>query len=77
MGRVGLEGTWDPSMHTSDWWKNVANGNIKAEMSDSSIAGLKNAIVNGVSNIRVYLDGDTVGRLLVPRISEGIARQIP
>jgi len=70
----GANGTWDPSLHTSDWWK--TQGGIKADMSETAIAGIKQAVTSGISNIRVYLDGEEVGRLVTPRVSEGIARMV-
>ena len=71
-------GSWDPTMHMSDWWQNPgAPGGPKVEMSDSSITGMKRAVADGVSGIRVYMDGVAVGHLVAPTVSEDIARAVP
>jgi len=61
----------------ADWWTNQ-NGLTSEDV--SSFRTLPNnisaAVRNGVSNIRVTMDGQTVGRLVAPYVSEQIARDM-
>ena len=73
----GINGTWDPAAHTSDWWRNQGTAeNQKIEMSDNSISGLKKAVTDGVAGIKVYMDGELVGHLVAPVVSQEIARGV-
>ena len=61
----------------SDWWNNP-NGLTSEDVSGfRSVPGLmKAAVREGVSNIRVIMDGQTVGNLVAPYVSEQIARDM-
>lgn len=60
----GLNGTWDPTRHE------------KVDISSDSVNGLKNAVRDGVSGIKVYMDKEIVGRLVAPTVSMQIAREV-
>jgi len=65
----------------ADWWlnprgNNAQNTQVEIHAMREDINKLPASIFNGLSNVRVYLDGDAVGQLLTQRISEGIARQV-
>ena len=42
----------------------------------SSVSGIKNAVREGVSGIKVYMDKEIVGRLVAPTVSMQIAREV-
>jgi hypothetical protein len=61
----------------ADWWTN------KNQLTSDDISGFRTlpknisaAVSSGVSNIKVTLDGYTVGRLVAPYVSEMIARDM-
>jgi hypothetical protein len=62
----------------ADWWQ--SGGSTDGLTSDDisgfrSLPGqMKAAVQQGVNGIRVYMDGETVGRLVTPYVSEQIAR---
>ena len=61
----------------STWWKNpnqLTSGDIQGFR---ALPGLmSSAVRNGVSGIRVSLDGQTVGSLVAPYVSQYIARDV-
>ena len=59
----GLNGTWDPTRN-------------KVEISNDGVNGIKNAVRDGVSGIKVYMDKEIVGRLVAPTVSMEIAREV-
>lgn len=57
-------GSWDPTRYS------------KVDISNDSVNGLKNAVRDGVSGIKVYMDKEIVGRLVAPTVSMQIAREV-
>ena len=43
---------------------------------NAMVAAVRTGAAEGVSGIRVFLDGETVGRLVAPYVSQGIARDV-
>lgn len=75
-GRDDLQSTWGESGTWADWWQNpTGSGNRKVDVSDSSISGMKKAFVDGMSNVKVVMDRETVGRLVADIVSQQIARE--
>lgn len=64
----------------ADWWTNGGKNEGLTSDDVSSFRTLPNnisaAVRNGVGNIRVTMDGQTVGRLVAPYVSEMIARDM-
>lgn len=71
------EGGFDNGEIPAEWWTNQNN------LTSEDISGFRvlpnniaSAVRNGVSNIRVTMDGQAVGRLVAPYVSEQIARDM-
>jgi len=67
-----------------DWWTTQGgnSGNtdgltaVDAQNMTSAVQQMPNAVAKGISGIRVNLDGQTVGRLVAPYVSQQIAQEI-
>lgn len=57
-------GSWDPTRYS------------KVEISSDGVTGIRNAVRDGVSGIKVYMDKEIVGRLVAPTVSMQIAREV-
>lgn len=64
-----------------DWYTNTDGGNTGSLTSEDISgfkdvpSGIKKAVREGVSDIKVYIDGEKAGRLLAPYVSQTIAEQ--
>lgn len=73
-------GNMDWMLPSSDWWQTNGNNNGNSLTSEDisgfkSVPGMMRAAVrDGVSNIKVTIDGQTVGNLVAPYVSQYIAR---
>ena len=69
---------------TPEWWTKQGgnSGNtdgmtsVDAQNMTSAVQQMPNAVAKGISGIRVTLDGNTVGRLVAPYVSQQIAQEI-
>lgn len=74
--RDDLENTWGESGTWADWWKNPTGNNAKkVEFTDGALSGMTKAFANTLSGVKVVMDGETVGRLVAPTVSQRIARE--
>lgn len=80
-------GNLDWLLPDSGWWQTQTNnggnaGNtdgltaVDAQNMTSAVQQMPGAVAKGISGIRVNLDGQTVGRLVAPYVSQQIAREI-
>ena len=80
-------GNLDWLLPDSGWWQTQTNnggnaGNtdgltaVDAQNMTSAVQQMPGAVAKGISGIRVNLDGQTVGRLVAPYVSQQIAQEI-
>lgn len=62
----------------ADWWTGGSNNSENEDNTGltSAIVGLPKNVASAVSNIKVIMDGQEVGTLVAPYVSESIARNI-
>ena len=64
----------------ADWWTSTGNsGGLTSEdvSGFKSLPGsIRSAVASGISGIKVTMDGQTVGNLVAPYVSQAIARDM-